>query len=143
MLKLETMLKALTRLDSMERSREVGIAKNVKRKKLQQRIPRESDYPKKASCWQANQTYWTTTTSAATRFLRIPLDWLLKGSTHCTTLSSVEEEEEEEEDEGRQDTHTSGQFAMQIEASLPPVLRRKEKKLQHQTQTEEKKPKKR
>ena len=57
MLKLETMLKALTRLDSMERSREVGIAKNVKRKKLQQRIPRESDYPKKASCWQANQTY--------------------------------------------------------------------------------------
>lgn len=69
----------------------------------------------------------------------------MKGSTHCTTLSSVEEEEEEE-DEGRQDTHTSGQFAMQIEArSLPPVLRRKEKekKLQHQTQAEtEEKPKK-
>ena len=31
---------------------------------------------------------------------------------------------------------------MQIEASLPPVLRRKEKKLQHQTQTEEEEPKK-
>ena len=58
MLKLETMLKAMTRLDSMERSREVGIAKKCEKEEASaKKIPRESDYPKKASCWQANQTY--------------------------------------------------------------------------------------
>lgn len=36
MLKLETMLKAMTRLDSMERSREVGIAKKCEASESQE-----------------------------------------------------------------------------------------------------------